>query len=60
MNNEERDDPEELEDFGISFTKVNKKIPVIKRCYLSSGDNFFRSCLGFGEKAKEEKGIWQR
>lgn len=60
INNDEKDDSKELEDLGMSVTKVNKKIPQVKRCYLSSGDSFFSSCLGFEEKGKEEKDIWQR
>ena len=60
MNNEEKDDSKELEDLGMSVTKVNKKISKVKRCFLSSGDSFFSSCLGFEEKGKEEKAIWQR
>lgn len=60
MNKEEKDGSKELEDLGVSVTKVNKKIPKVKRCYLSSGDSFFSSCLGFEEKGKEEKHIWQR
>ena len=55
MNNEEKDDSKELEDLGMSVTKVNKKISKVKRCYLSSEDSFFSSCLGFEEKGKEEK-----
>ena len=53
MNNEEKD-------LGMSVTKVNKKISKVKRCYLSSEDSFFSSCLGSEEKGKEEKAIWQR
>lgn len=60
MNNQEKDDSKELEDLGMSVTKVNKKIPKVKTCYLSSGDSFFSSCLGFEEKGKVEKDIWQR
>ena len=60
MNNEEKDDSKELDDLGMSVTKVNKKISKVKRCYLSSEDSFFSSCLGFEEKGKEEKAIWQR